>query len=1096
MSFSKHTFHVVASRRSQSNSLLRKCAEAIQERSRELRVHLGVSLKKKKGSIARRTCLYRRTILIAVFSMVFSTAGYAQSEDETVNYDIPASTLPQALREFARQSRIELVFAERGYDNVRTQAVIGLFQRERALEMLLAGTGLRVGFGSGDSVIVQRAESVEATTELTVGGLDEDPLLMARAAIEGSETAAKDIGDYAGSEGQPPLLANQSSPGERSQRVDEITVTGSRIRGAQSASPIVTIDRAEIDMAGFATVEEVVENLPQNFGAGASLDADPVTNSLAVGGDVKDFFGGTSVNLRGLGASSTLVLLNGRRMSPSGNEGRFTNIASIPVTAIDRVEVMTDGASAVYGSDAIGGVINFILRENYEGAETRLRYGSDGSGDTSSVQLGQSFGTSWNSGSVLLSYEYFDSGALESSDRDFAQSSDLTRFGGTDWRQPGGIPANIRVGPSGDRVFYAIPDGQDGTGLTPADFADLENSQNLFNERVAIDITPDVERHAGFLHATQRVGVLNLFGAARFSREENIGRSAASLLIDFPSVTSASPHFVDPTGTGLTEVRIDNYSLLSELGPQIQVSEIESLGATLGAQVEFADNWYAELSLNWSAEDGLRRRTNTLEPAGRAALVATVNLADAALAFNPYGDGSNSSNRAIIEPLINRSKLPDNKSDNELWSVDLDLNGDVFDLGGGAAKLAVGSQFRRESLSTESYSSAGLQSVELSRTTDLSRDIVAVYAELFLPFVTRTNGKAGLQRLEVSLAARYEDYSDFGNSIDPKMGLLWSPLQSLILRGTIGTSYRAPSLTSLDDNTLSPVFYIPPAFFGDGILFAQGRNSDLREEEATTWTAGFQWSPKYLDGFSFDATYFNVEFTGRIETPSANPFAAIGDPRFASIVTRNPAPELIAALVNGPNFQPDRFAPSSADDLISGAVPVDLILDNRLTNLAESVVTGIEVQLSYATDTEIGAFAAGLNGNYLIDFKRKLLSADPLVDEVDTFGRPVDFRARGNVTWSRNDWSITGFVNYTDGYSDTFSSPAKEVNSWTTMDLTVAYDFDNDSSFLSGARLTLTTQNLFDEDPPFVDTPGGVGYDSINANPLGRFFAFHLTKTW
>ena len=1033
---------------------------------------------KKSTYTSARTHKTRLLPLLAVWAIATVSTAAAQ----THSFEVSSGEATETLNEFAQQAQVSVVYRADKVAGYETNAVDGSYAPREALELMLADTGLRLVEGRGTAFAVQaRAEDTGEDIPLGNARTAPKPVLMAqnRTSVEQSPSSRTDR-----TEGDDDETV--------SQQLEEIVVTGSRIRGAQSASPVVTIDRAEIDMAGFATVEEVVENLPQNFGAGATSDFDlsNVNRGDIIGGAVADIAGGRSVNLRGLGTSSTLVLLNGRRMSPSGLRAGFTNIGSIPVTAIERVEVLTDGASAIYGSDAIAGVINFILRENYDGAETRLRYGADARGDTSDMQFGQTFGTSWNSGSVLLSYEYFDRDALASNDREFTASSDLTPFGGTDWRRAGGSPANIIAGGQS----FAIPDGQDGTALTSADFVGLENTENVFNERELIDLTPSEERHSGFLHVTQKVGAVELFGAVHASRQETERMSNLAALVNF-TLTDASPHFVDPTGTGLTQVSVRSYSLTDEAGPEISSGEIDTFGASLGAQVEFAGNWSGELSLDWSREEALssvKNRLNTFS--GRAALAATLNLTDPTLAFNPFSDGSNANNRAILEQLLTPFE-PLNSYETDFRSAGLDIDGNLFELGGGAAKLAGGVNFRRESLNS-------VEDITRRMTEeDLSRDVSAAYAELYLPLVGRANGRLGIRRLEVSFAVRHEDFSDFGGSTNPKLGVLWSPESSLIVRGTIGTSFRAPSLFSLNGSR-ARIFFLPDGRFGPPAILATGNNAGLKAEESTTWTAGIQWTPKTIDGLSLDLTYFNVDFTDRIEVPLFNSVLALADPAsFPSIVTPSPTTEQIAAFVDLPGFQEGRFAPGSPEDFISGAIPVEFIVDNRLTNLADSLVTGVELQLSYSADTQLGTIAAGFNGSYMLDFKRRILPTDPLVDEVDTYGRPVDFRARGSLSWRRNSWSIAGFVNYTDGYTDSISGPARPddpraVDSWTTVDFTVAYETGSGSGLLNDIRVSLTTQNLFDEDPPFVDTRGGIGYDAVNANPLGRFFAFQLTKDW
>ncbi len=1024
--------------------------------------------------------------LAAFAAFLFSPLVIAQDDvdvvaDDTIN--VEAQPLAAALKDFSDQTGLQLAYVATLAENKTSNGVESAESPNDALDQLLASTGLEYQFVNDETVAIGVADE-RGTSDSK--NLNPAPVLMAQNQTPLQETRTS------------PSQAINNEVEDEEEILEQIIVTGSRIRGAQNASPIVTITREEIDMAGFATVEDVIENLPQNFGAGASSDTNSAANRFqTVGGNVDNFAGGVSVNLRGLGTSSTLVLVDGRRLSPSGFSSRFTSVSSIPVSAIERVEVMTDGASAIYGSDAIGGVVNFILRQEYDGAETRLRYGGDAAGSTSSVQFGQSFGNSWDGGNALFTYEYYESDAFAAADRDFTASNDLSVFGGTDWRQPGGNPANIRTGPSSARVWYAIPENQDGTSLSAADFVGSDSPQRFFNARSNIDNSPAQEKHSAFLHLRQTIGLVEVFGAARFSREENEGRIAQAV-IDMnvpgddpatPDVVEGNPFFVDPTGAGLTTVRVDNYVLFDDFGPQFNLGEIESSGATLGAQLNFGDNWEAELVGNWSKEEAPRWFGNRVDT---TAVSNAATQTDPNLAFNPFGDGSNT-NPTVIESLVDRKQFRQS-SENELWSVSLGVDGGLFDVGGGTAKVAMGVDFREESLFTTS--------AVTETDFDYDRDILAAYAELFVPLVSRNNSRAFLQRLEFSLAARYEDYSDFGDTINPKFGFLWSPVSSLAFRGTIGTSFRAPALVDLDDSS-DGWSYVPSALLRlpDPVLFSAGRNSDLDAEEATTWTAGLQWRPDSVKGLSLDLTYFNVDFSGRIEAPTINIIAAITSPQFASIRIENPTPEQIATVVNDPRYDPDNWlsrglGPYPAADLISGALPVAAIVDDRLTNLADSIVTGLEMQLSYQFDTSLGSFNVGFNGNYIFDFERRLLKTDPLVDEVDQFGRPVDFRARGNVGWSRENWTVSGFINYTDGYTDNISDPVRAVDSWTTVDLTVAYNIGRDKGFLSNTRVALTTQNLFDEDPPFVDTARGVGYDATNANPMGQLLSLHLTKDW
>lgn len=1039
------------------------------------RVQACASLRARQSTYSFRC---DRLILLAI-AIFGASLALADPETKKTSFDIAAQPAKTSLTLYARQARVQLGFAADVVDDVLTNAVKGEYENAQALEILLEGTGLEGEQGERGIIIRLASEG-----ELTSGIEEPAPAIADENGLQFTQTGAQSPSHTATSRESN---ASGEDDDESITTREEIVVTGSRIRGAQSASPMVTVSRQEIAQSGFATVEELVDKLPQNYGAGASLDisTDFANTTNVVGGRVDDRAGGTSINLRGLGASSTLILVNGRRISPGGHTARFTNISSIPLTAIERVEVLTDGASAIYGSDAIAGVVNFILRDDYHGAETRLRYGVGAGGVKPEVLLGQSFGISWNDGGALLTYEYYDSENLANSDRDITSTNDLRRFGGADWRLPGGNPGNISAGGQ----LWAIPAGQDGTSLTAADF-DLNAPLNLYNDRSVGDVIPALERHSAFLHLTQSIGKAKLFADAQFSTQERHTRTNFGTF-DI-TVPDTNPFFVDPTGTGLTTVTIANYSVEDDIGPSPSYGEIDSFGTTLGVHLDISENWNGELTGSWSKEKATSGNKLTFNDG----FFDSLGESDPEFAYNPFGDGSNT-NPALLESILDRSREERNKSENDLWGLSLNIGGELFDLTSGALQIASGIEFREESLFSQRLNPT-------SQTADTSRDVLAVYTELFFPLVGSENNRRGLHRLELSLAGRYEDYSDFGSSTNPKVGIVWSPTQELALRGTYGTSFRAPALFDLDVTIPGANFaiYIPQAFVDLGLvpfpfISRAGGNEDLQAEEATTWTAGFQWSPSRIKGMLLDVTYFNIEFEDRIDLSGATFVTGSNDPRFATLFNTNPTPEQIAALVNDPTWV-ESFAgfTTTPEDILSGDSPVGAILDLRKRNLAKSVTTGVELQLSYDFDTALGAFNMGLNANYIFDFEQRIIATDPLVDEVDTLGRPVDFRTRASVTWSHREWSMSGFVDYMDGYTDNVSDPARPIDSWTTLDLTIAYSTGADAGLLSDTRLSLTTQNVFDEDPPFVDTFGGLAYDSANGNPLGRFIAFQATKHW
>lgn len=1018
-----------------------------------------------------------RTFRRAVVMQFLLGAGAAvamASTEEVRNFDIPAGPAEQSLNQYAKQARVEIGFPVDEIGEIRTNPITGRYPAKVALQLLLEGTGLVANRHDGGL-------TVSGNSAILV------PDRHGQLRDSGINVELIESGDQPDTGGHKA----ESRPDKSGHLLEEILVTGSRIRGATRASPMVTLTREEIDRTGYSTVGQVVESLPQNFGAGATQDSVTDRNaSAAVGGSVDNIAGGQSINLRGLGTGSTLVLLNGRRMSPSGLSARFTDISRIPLSAVERVEVLTDGASAIYGSDAIGGVVNFILRDAYEGAETRLKYGSDTSGDMSEIVFSQAAGTSWSDGSVLASYEYYRRDSLANKHRRFAASADLRPFGGSDWRQLGGNPANIVA--AGETI--AIPPSQDGTSLTPGDFSS-ERVLNVHDFRAAEDLFPRQERHNFFFNLVQEFGSAEAFAQLHLARRETLHRVDQTLR-SF-DVTEANPYFVDPTADGLSTIRIANYSMIDDLGPRLATGESDSDGAVVGVSIDIFKSWNAEVTANWSREKSIQGAANSLN---QIALQRALNSSDPASAFNPFGDGSHTPANVISGLLTDTGGYTARQ---ELTSIELNLDGEVFRLSNDRwARLATGLEFRDESLESERRQGAEIEMPIVVPGHPSSRNIFAAYAEVFVPIIGNPNPKSEKEMLELSLAGRYEHYSDFGDTIDPKVGIVWSPTKALVLRGTYGTSFRAPALWDLD--TTAPgnsIIFVAQQFVDAGsipftALMVRGGGEHLKPEEATTWTAGIQLSPDTAKGLSVDLTYFDIDFRNRIDLPFVSLFDAFL-PRFAFLMTVNPTLEEIATYANDPRYLESVFGTTTpAADLISGTTDVGAIIDGRRNNISKSEVAGIELSAAYQRETTIGTFNFGLYGSYLLDFKRSLLATEPLLEEVDTVGRPVDFRMRANLSWLGQLWSVTGYLNYIDSYTDQRSEPNRSVSSWTTLDLTVSYDFPRDSGLFSDMRLSLSTQNLLNEDPPFVDAFGAQGYDSSNATGLGRFVTMQITKEW
>ncbi|HXC59753.1 MAG TPA: TonB-dependent receptor plug domain-containing protein, partial [Steroidobacteraceae bacterium] len=285
----------------------------------------------------------------------------------------------------------------------------------------------------------------------------------------------------------------------------EVVVTGSRIRGvAPVGSPVISLDRSAIEESGASSTSELIRDLPLVVGLGASETASAAQNGAA------NVTRGVSINLRGIGSNATLVLFGGRRMPPAGTQGQITDISVIPSIALERVELVADGGSAIYGSDAVTGVLNLIPRRQFTGAESALRFGA--ADDYTDWSLSQLFGTSWGSGHAMVAIERNQHSALRGFSRDF-YTSDLRAAGGSDFRSQQCAPGTILVG----TTPYAIPWGSTGRGLTPAQFT--ANTRNLCDNLVRGDIIPRLERTSLMASTEQELGAgFTAFAEGFYSR--------------------------------------------------------------------------------------------------------------------------------------------------------------------------------------------------------------------------------------------------------------------------------------------------------------------------------------------------------------------------------------------------------------------------------------------------------------------------------------------------------------------------------------------------------------------------------------------------
>lgn len=961
------------------------------------------------------------------------------SLEHQVEFDIPPQALSTALVQFSRQSGVQIITAAKDVEGLASVAIKGRLSIRDAASRLLEGTGLSFKLTREGTIVVAKRDSAESTPQ----------------------GAAQ--------------LAQQVAKGET------ITVTGTNIRGAKPVgAPLTVITRDEIEQSGYASVPELVWSLPQNFAAGAN----EATFSLSLNQNAgfTNTYYGSGINLRGLGDFGTLTLINGRRGVRSGGRGgSIFDVSMIPIAAVDRVEILTDGASALYGADAIAGVVNFHLRNDFEGGETLVQVGSVTSGDMKEYQLGHTQGWVWGTGNALVSGEFYRRDRLKGSDRAFF-SDDLRALGGPDLRSTFSNPANIVRG----ATVFGIPRGQDGRALTPSA---LSTTRNLADGKEEYDILPLQERGNVFLSASQNFGPsVRAFGEATYGSRRftaYVG-PAVSIL----TVPTTHPFYVNPFGGTPAAIQV-TYNWLRDLGPQIQSGHSKVYSGTLGLEFDLPFRWSGEIYGAYGKSDEDQTQTNRVNSFFQNQALADRNPATT---LNPFGDGS-FTDPATLDRIRGYTK---SFGTAELTTAAAKMSGSLLALPAGAVQAAVGAEYRREDLQSVSHLLISTATPAISTLTDTSRSVSAGFAELRMPLVSGKNRRPAIEELALSVAGRVENYSDFGSTSNPKVGVTWSPVADLTVRGTYGTSFRAPSSLELTNPSQQVVRRNDPSSPTGStvVLLLTGRSADLGPEEATVWTGGFDFAPRSFPGLKLGATYFSIAFDNRIANLATISTTLLSDSGFAALVQRNPSLAEVTAYTSLPTF----LGYGAGINPVPGSVQA--IGNVTIQNVSLEKQRGLDFDLAYDMRTAIGQVGLGLTGTRLFDFTQQVAISSPQVRRLNTLNYPVDLKMRARATWAKGPWAAAVFVNYTADYRNETVTPVARVGSWTTIDLHARFTPEG-IALLKGTTLSLHVKNLFDRDPPFAlftfaRTQGlsAVGYDPQQATALGRFVSLNLTKRW
>jgi iron complex outermembrane recepter protein len=889
---------------------------------------------------------------------IFLCASAVACAAQIYKFDIRATSLAAALRQFANQTGLQIAYFTKVGGNRPTQPVSGTHTAEEALRILLGTSGLTFERIDDTTIAIR---SVEPATGADKPAAMQSPSPEVRLASDGE--APPDSAGAPSPDDAPPADETPTPV------LSEVIITGSNIRGVQNdTAPIMTFDRSYIERSGYTNMMQLVESLPINFNGGASGSSEtaPFGNSSNYG---QNLTRGTGFNLHGLGSTATLTLINGHRVAPSA-QGQFVDMSTIPLSAVDRIEILTDGASAIYGADAVAGVVNIILRKNFQGAETGIEYGTASDGTVDEQRFTQTLGTSWDGGNVLWVGEFYHRDPLNTQDRDYIMEA------------------------GSEAPIYLLPRRLLGTML-------FELNQKL----------------------TDRLDLSN------------------TILYSYEDVWS------------------------KQMGQD----------SLLGTQAPGTNQWSVNLGLGYDmfADWRLNVDSTVSQLVTRTGLNYTdVTTNEPDLIYRDYHDRFNT------------------------WIVDAKTDGSLFSLPAGAVRLAVGGSYREDGVRSTRVRVVPNTGYQV-RAVEW-RGVVSAYGELYAPLVSAQQGIPGVKRVDLSVAGRFDHYSDFGSTSNPKVGLVWTPVSGLDLRGTYSTSFRAPSVAE-EALVARGTTIFTSTFANETIpaLVLQG-SAPLVAEKSRNLALGFTLKPEPLPGAELSLNYFKIDYTNRISTPPDDDNALSERPKYGDLITDLPNDAAAQAYINQQVAMGDEYF----DYIGNGVAGIRYVLDLRQRNAARTQISGLDLAASYLWQRAVDTFSVSLNATHINKLLTSLTSDSLTFDQVNRYNEPLSWRARALGTWVHGGLSSSLSVNYSNRYLNDSLVVMTPIASWTTFDVNFSYDFDKlaNSGWLAGVKTALGVTNVFDRRPPYAVGPPSsdpqIGFDAYNADAMGRYISFRLSKHW
>ena len=988
---------------------------------------------------ARRGPRWRTLGLLLGISL--ATAVLADTEAR-VQFAVPASTLPAALIELARQAQLSLVFATANVPSNPTVAITGTLSPRQALERLLEGSGLVPAY-LGDNVVSIGPPCNSAA----------DCAPAPAAAQPGTEAAR-----YVDARVIEQII------------VREQLRTGSHIKQANylGSGPVHVLSAPEIEASGAQSLGDLLRFMPAVIG-------NQTSTAVSNGGD-----GTATVTLRGLPAGNTLVLVNGRRSSAGGLAGDAFDLNTLAPAAVERIEILKEGASAVYGSDAIAGVVNIIMKSGYDGVQLGTQYGSTQRGDRATRSTSLLAGNNGSRGSLLFAATVFEQDPLWSRDRAVSRDADGRPRGGADLRSSATPAARFDVGGSTLTL--------DGTaaGTRPEDFR-AATDEDLYDFREFTSALVPSERSNVYASAqldlNERTAAIAQLSFADNESEATLAPTPVFTAFESLPLTVSAANAYNPFGTDITDLR----RRFVELGAREQLNRSQTARTVLGLEGLAGSNWEWDASWHWSrteSEEILGRLIDgdRLQPGiGPAADCRAdagcvpVNL------FGPPG----SVDARQLDYLRAATQV---SGQSRLYGLEANVSGPLASRAAGELMLAAGASWRHESTSSRAEPGNPAHALGGSDISAASgnRSVAEGWGEVLVPLWA--DGEDA-HRVDLDLAGRYSHYSDFGHTANGKVGLRLRPVPSVLLRGTWSQGFRAPSLLDLyETGRHTQAFLTDPcavaanvgtlpgcALPGDPTrtqyLAVIGGNAGLEAEQSNSLTAGLVWTPTPAPGLMVALDAFRIEQRDVVDA-SAQYILDLNarSGAFAERVLRDAEGNL--QRVNATNI-----------------------------NVGERQVAGVDLDLRYRLPAlPVGRLTLSLETSYIHEYLDQL---DPSAPSEDISGRFADeasggmgaiprWKSRLGLQWSRAHWEASYRLYYASALEEQVpnSMRRREIDDWLVHDVQLVRRF----GLLEGLRVALGIDNVLDRAAPFSASAFNDNVDGRTHDLRGRYWYARLTQ--